>query len=85
MLAYATNCRTSNIGQSYCEIAMKFDTNVRSAIEDQNDPSGDDFWGKSGKPFDRLWVLVRRKDELKTTTLSYSTPRHRGSGLGAMR
>jgi len=31
-------CRTSNIGQSYCEIAMKFDTNVRSAIEDQDDP-----------------------------------------------
>ncbi len=31
-------CRTSNIGRSYCEIAMKSDTNVRSAIEDQNDP-----------------------------------------------
>ena len=50
-------CRTSNIGQSYCEIAMKFDTNVRSAIEDQEDPQGNDFWGKSGKPFGRLWVL----------------------------
>ena len=58
MQTHRAYCRTSNIGQSYCEIAMKFDTNVRSAIEDQNDPSGDDFWGKSGKPFGRLWVLV---------------------------
>jgi elongation factor Tu len=30
--------KDSNIGRSYCEIAMKSDTNVRSAIEDQNDP-----------------------------------------------
>jgi len=79
------DCRTSNIGRSYCEIAMKSDTNVRSAIEDQNDPSGSDFWCKSGKPIDRLWVLVWRQDELKTTTLSNSTPQHRGSGLGALR
>ena len=46
---------------------------IRSAIEDWNDPSGDDFRCKSGNP-GRLWVLDGLRDDIETTNRPYSTP-----------